>query len=188
MTGPEPVRGLKQSAADEKSITLRWDTCPNADGYIVYRRSASSGALIEVGETSFNTFTVEGLSPGQSGEYSVKAYLEADGFQYAGSEGGALFATTKPAAVVGVRQYSTKRTCFKLTWSPVKNATGYCVYRVNAAGSHKKLANVTNNKALIKGLSPGTGYDLVVRAYIRAEGKVYWGAYSSVYTARTKSE
>ena len=184
-TGPAAVTGLKQTSASTRSLTLAWTAVPQTDGYTVYRLNDADGSLSEIGQTSYANFTVEGLSAGRYAVYAVKGFCKDGDTVYEGSVSEELLATTLPQQVVGVRQYSTKTTCLKLTWSPVPNANGYCVYRINENGSYKKIAKVTDNKALAKSLSPNTKYRFVVRAFIRANGKVYWGEYSDVYKAKT---
>ncbi len=184
-TGPVAVTGLRQTAAKTDSVTLQWNAMEDVDGYRVFRRNLSNGSLIELGDTATASYTVQGLSAGEQNVFVVKAFTKQDGITCEGTASDELLTTTTPEKVAGVRQYSTKRTCLKLTWSPVKGASGYCVYRVSDTGSRKKVANVASNKALIKKLSAGTSYHYDVRAYIRVDGKVYWGAYSDRYTAHT---
>ncbi len=185
--GPSQVSGLTQSKAEARSVTLRWNSCPDAQGYEVYRFDAATGTLTSLGKTGNTSFSVSKLASGSNALYVVKSYCTENGRTFHGTASEEVFATTLPSQVIGLRQYSTKQTCLKLTWSPVSHASGYCVYRVRADGTYKKIAKVDSNKAPDNGLSPGTSYRYVVRAFIRANGKVYWGSYSDVYTAKTKS-
>ena len=183
--GPEPVTGLVQTKAEARSVTLSWNACPGAEGYDVFRFDAETGSLSALGKTKNTSYTVNKLPSGSNALYVVKSYCTENGVVLHGTASEEVFATTLPSQVIGLRQYSTKQTCLKLTWSPVSHASGYCVYRVRASGSYKKISKVEYNKAVVTSLKPGTNYQFVVRAFIRANGKVYWGAYSDIYTAKT---
>ena len=183
--GPSPVTGLVQSDAQARSVTLAWDPCSDAQAYEVFRFEADTGMLTSLGRTKNTSYTIGKLPSGSNALYVVKSYRTENGTVFHGTASEEVFATTLPSMVIGLRQYSTKQTCLKLTWSPVSHASGYCVYSVRADGTYKKISKVENNKAVVKGLKPGTKYQYAVRAFIRANGKVYWGAYSDIYTAKT---
>ena len=184
-TGPAQATGLKQTAATTNSVSLAWNAAAKADSYIVCRVNESNGELTEIGRTSATSYTVQGLSSGASAVYTVKSSRVEDEIDYDGTKSNEVLGASKPVQVTGLQQYSTKSTCLKLKWNAVHNAEGYCVYRVSDTGSYKKVATVTDNKALVKSLSPATSYDFVVRAYIRANGTVYWGDYSDTLRAKT---
>lgn len=70
-----------------------------------------------------------------------------------------------------------------LSWSKVKNATGYRVYqKVN--GKWKKLYDTSKNTYKVTSLKSGTVYSFAVKAYSKSNGKTYWGSnYTSIKTA-----
>ena len=184
-TGPEIVTGLHQDGATTETLLLRWDEAAHADGYKLYRFNAAKGSYAFVGYTPETHMTVEDLEPGYLGIYLVKAYIKENGVVYYSSNSEEYLATTLPDQVRGVKQFSTKSTCYKLQWNEVEHANGYCVYQEKANGSFKKIATVSSPKALVSNLSPASHNRFQIRAFIRASGKVYWGAYSSLFTGLT---
>lgn len=70
-----------------------------------------------------------------------------------------------------------------LSWSKVKNATGYRVYqKVN--GKWKKLYDTSKNTYKVASLKSGTEYSFAVKAYSKSNGKTYWASnYTSIKTA-----
>ncbi len=70
-----------------------------------------------------------------------------------------------------------------LSWSKVKNATGYRVYqKVN--GKWKKLCDTSKNTYKVASLKSGTEYSFAVKAYSKSNGKTYWASnYTSIKTA-----
>lgn len=95
----------------------------------------------------------------------------------------------RPAKVKGLT--STKKTvsAIRLSWTAVKGATGYRVYRYDAkTKTYVKVKNVTGTAATVKKLTAGTTYRFAVRAYTIVGKKVYWGVYSKVLKAKTLAQ
>ncbi len=67
----------------------------------------------------------------------------------------------------------------KITWSKVKGATGYRVYKRNEkTGKLEKVKNTTDTSYTFKKLKGATQYDYAVKAYAKVDGKTIW---SKVY-------
>lgn len=86
---------------------------------------------------------------------------------------------TAPAAVTLKKLTAAGLTGAKLTWSKVKNADGYLIYRKTGSGSWKKIAAVksTASSYTDSKLTAGKSYTYTVRAYKKVNGKVYKGDY-----------
>lgn len=79
----------------------------------------------------------------------------------------------------------------KLTWKKVKGCTGYEIYVSNKKGaSYKKVANVKKWKKVScivkKGIKKKKTSYFKVRAYRKAAGKTYYGAFSNVKKVKMK--
>lgn len=86
---------------------------------------------------------------------------------------------TAPAAVTLKKLTAVGLTGAKLTWSKVKNADGYLIYRKTGSGSWKKITAVksTAGSYTDSKLTAGKSYTYTVRAYKKVNGKVYKGDY-----------
>lgn len=93
-----------------------------------------------------------------------------------------------PAKVTSLKQsaaYSTAN--IKMSWTKVKGAAGYEVYRGDTKnGSYKLLKTVTTNTCTNSGLKAGSKYYYKVRAYKTVNGKKVYGAYSDAKSMLTK--
>lgn len=75
----------------------------------------------------------------------------------------------------------------KLSWNKVSGASGYQVAVSNASGNKwAKTYNATSNSLTIKNLVAGGKYKFMVRAYVKAYGKVFYSKWSSALTSPTK--
>lgn len=86
---------------------------------------------------------------------------------------------TAPAAVTLKKLTAVGLTGAKLTWSKVKNADGYLIYRKTGSGSWKNIAAVksTASSYTDSKLTAGKSYTYTVRAYKKVNGKAYKGDY-----------
>lgn len=93
-----------------------------------------------------------------------------------------------PAKVTSLKpstSYSTAN--IKMSWTKVKGAAGYEVYRGDTRnGSYKLLKTVTTNACTNSGLKAGSKYYYKVRAYKTVNGKKVYGAYSDAKSMLTK--
>ena len=90
-----------------------------------------------------------------------------------------------PAKVKGVKAAKVTSSAAKLTWSAVKGARGYVVYRYDVKTKTYTKLKATKKLALtVKNLAAGKVYRFAVRAYAK-NGKNYYGVYSKVLKIKT---
>ncbi len=75
----------------------------------------------------------------------------------------------------------------KLSWSKVKDATGYRVYQ-KVDGAWKKIASTTAVTYNVTNLKAGTKYYFYVIAYIKENGKTIWSTGKTNITTATQPE
>ena len=93
----------------------------------------------------------------------------------------AFEAVTYPGTVKNVKVKRTGSSSCTLTWSKVKNADGYRVYRLDPkTGEYVRLATVKGTSVKLRAAK---GETLVVRAYTK-RANVYFGAPSSPVTVK----
>lgn len=94
---------------------------------------------------------------------------------------------TKVAKVNGLKAKPISSKAIRLTWSKVKGATGYQVYRYNKAKGKYVRCFTTKKLSLInKSLKANTRYSYKVRAYIVKDGKKYFGDFSKIVKGKTE--
>nr|WP_237418285.1 fibronectin type III domain-containing protein [Actinomadura rayongensis] len=188
-TAPSVPANVKAAgSADGKSVELTWDASAdpkNADGsagsgvagYEVYDQAGKKVADVTTAKA-----TVTGLTPGGSYSFTVKAKDKAGNVSAASAAvkvttgGGGATDTTAPGVPVNLKAVgSSDGKSVDLSWDPSadpKNAdgsagsgvAGYEVY--DQAG--KKIADVTDPKTTVTGLTPGTEYTYTVKAKDKA--------------------
>lgn len=184
VTGPAVVKGLKQASTTSSSYKLVWDAVTGAAGYKVFSIDPKTYAYTLVGKTKKTKLKISDLSAGELTVYVVKAYSKKDGGTYYGSFSTEFLASTCPAKVKSVEQIESGPSTVTFTWKEVNNASGYCVYRYTGSG-WKKIATLTDTKAKVDSLPSGSVIKFRVRAFIRVNGQVLWGAYSDTCPATT---
>ena len=157
-TKPAAVTGLKASVASN-SIKLSWNKSASADSYQV--NIYKDGKWTKVGKTDSSTtsFTVSGLSP--STTYQFRVYSLYNNIYSAAVS---LKATTKLAAVTGLKVSSSTANSIKLTWNKNANADSYQV-DVYKNGKWTYLAKVTGTSYTASKLSANTTYSFRVFAF-----------------------
>lgn len=76
-----------------------------------------------------------------------------------------------PGDVKNLKQKAVSETSVKLTWSKVKKASGYQIYRVDpTSGAATKIASTKSTSHTLKKIVPNTEYIYQVRAFIKSKG------------------
>ena len=76
-----------------------------------------------------------------------------------------------PDNVKNLKQKAVSETSVKLTWSKVKGASGYQIYRVDpASGAATKIASTKSTSHTLKKIVPNTVYTYQVRAFVKSKG------------------
>ena len=72
--------------------------------------------------------------------------------------------------VKNLKQKAVSETSVKLTWSKVKGASGYQVYRVDpASGAATKIVSTKKTNHTLKKIVPNTAYTYQVRAFVKSK-------------------
>jgi hypothetical protein len=80
----------------------------------------------------------------------------------------------RPKQITGLTQGKTKKDRIAVSWKEAKNCDGYRVYyKEKGTGTYILAKETKKTKAAIKGLSPETGYDVRIAAFVNTPlGKV----------------
>lgn len=178
------------ASADYYKIKLTWKAVPGASGYQVYRSSSETGtyAFVKtVGGNSSTSFTDTGLACGTTYYYKTRAYRTIDGVRVYSGFSSVLSA--KPLlAQASAKAVSGGYDRVKVTWSQVRGASGYQIYRkTSKTGSYSALKEITDAETLSFTDTTcicGKTYYYCVRAYRMVNGKKIYGKFSSAASAK----
>lgn len=140
--GPEVrVKNLRTQALDYKTIQLDWDAIENTKYYQIYRLNTQTEKWIKFKQSTTNSYTVEGVKTGVKYSYRVIANIEEgpDGYTYESKSSSTKSAT---AMLIGEPVLTIKangNTKFDLSWTAVKGATRYLIYRKSTTAAWKKV-------------------------------------------------
>jgi uncharacterized protein (TIGR02145 family) len=154
--------GVTAAANSTSSITVSWSSVAGADGYRIYRSTASSGTYIQVGTSETALYTDNDLSDGTAYYYKVTAYNSGG----EGSQSNVASGTTQPVAPTGVKVEISGTRSITIGWSSVTGATGYRVYRSSASsGTYIQVGTSATTTYTNAGLTESTTYYYKVAAY-----------------------
>ena len=179
---------LQTKAINYKTVQISWSSVDNADGYMVYRRTADSGWKKIASRVTDISYKDQKAVTGTTYYYTVKAYSYAWGemtvssYDKDGVAGKARLGKVK-IATANSESYSTIR----VTWNKVSGANGYRVYRSTSKdGKYTAIGSTAKNSAvtfLDKKAVTGKTYYYKVRAYRNVSGKKVYGSYSATEKA-----
>ena len=180
---------LQTKAINYKTVQISWSSVDNADGYMVYRRTADSGWKKIASRVTDISYKDQKAVTGTTYYYTVKAYSYAWGemtvssYDKDGVAGKARLGKVK-IATANSESYSTIR----VTWNKVSGANGYKVYRSTSKdGKYAAIGSTAKNSAVTffdKKAVTGKTYYYKVRAYRNVSGKKVYGSYSATEKAK----
>ena len=184
---PKNLGHLTVVPVSASSVKLTWDKCDQADVYRVYVYDSAKKKYIRSGSTKSTNYTVSRLAAsGSSYTFAVKGLAVSGGKYVEATKLTSVTAKTLPGKVkvadLGV--YMTN--AVYLTWSAVKGADRYQVYRYSTI--YKRWAKIAETDKLVYkngGLAIATGYSYMVRAVMKYGGQMYAGDFSPVLRTAT---
>jgi uncharacterized protein (TIGR02145 family) len=144
------------------SISIGWGAVSGATGYYIYRSTSTVGPYARVGTSETAPYTDNDLSDGTTYYYRISSYNSGG----EGSQSAVVSATTQPVAPTGVTAAANSTSSIVISWSSVKGATGYYIYRgASLAGSYERVGTSTAASYTNSSLTAGTAYYYKVSAY-----------------------
>lgn len=129
------------------SVKLSWNKVSGAGGYRVYKYNASTKKYEKYKDVTGTTCTVKGLKASTTYKFKVAT----------------LKFTTQSSSEKLSKKTSSSATSVKLTWSAVKGAGGYRVYKYNASTKkYEKYKDVLTTSCSVTKLKASTTYKFKV--------------------------
>ena len=165
----------------DKSVTLTWTKVNGATKYGVYRYANGKYTKVNL-EVTGTSYTVTGLAEDTEYTFFVQAYKNSK--WYAGTNDSYATAKTNAGITYPILTATGGSKSVTLSWTAVKGATKYGVYRYDAAtNKYTKIdLGVTGTSYTVTGLAAKTQYTFFVQAYTT---KWLAGADESYATAET---
>ena len=124
---PRTVANFKAANA-ASGIQLIWSKRAEADGYIVYRRTASTShkEIKKITKVSTTSFTDTNISQGTKYYYNIVAYVKAENGE---TVKGAMRSNASQIVRTKITSVTNQSGSVKIKWTKVPSAAGYKVYR-----------------------------------------------------------
>lgn len=173
------------------SVQIKWREAKGVDGYEIYRYDAATGTyklIKDITDGSVTQFKNTGLKTGTKYSYKVRSYLYLITEEKIYSE----FSNVKSATPVLGKPVlkSVSKTGYagiQVTWGKVAGASGYQVWRYDAASKKYALVKTITSGSTVSwkntGLKTGRKYTYKVKAYRTVDGKKVFSAYSGTKAA-----
>lgn len=195
VTKPKTVTGLKVSAKNTSSITLKWNKLSGVRGYAIYRYDASAKKYTLIERTLSNSYKVKNLKANTSYTFAVRAYVKHSSLTYGAYSTRVTAKTAKPVTPVknpgvptGLTGAQNSNRGISLKWNAVDDATGYEVYKYDAANGKWVLAGTSSKPAFtVKNLRETSHYKYRVRSYKLVSSKKYYSDFCESVTVEYHS-
>ena len=188
----EKTKNIQTVSRSANAITLRWNAVSGATAYDIYYYHISKKQWVKVATVkNMTSYTHKGLSSGTSYQYRIRAVRNGQTY---GAYSDTYIASTNPAQVKDVKRSGGSVSKNTLSWSLVKGANGYQIYRYDTeSNSYKRIKTITNGKTNTytnSGLKTTANYKYKIRAYrILNDGSKIYGKYSAtLYTATNPAQ
>lgn len=147
---PLPVTDLTVKSVTTNSVKLKWKAGKYATKYVIYRAAEKSDGTFKklkeyatIDKKSIKNFKDTELVPGKAYKYKIFSYREKDGYT-THSNGVVVIALTKLEPVSSLVLKEKKIDSMVVTWTNVKNAGKYIIYRAG----EKKNGTYSNYKQI----------------------------------------
>ncbi len=169
-TPTKVVKPVVTATAGVGKVTLKWNTVSGATKYNVYSYLGSKYTLLTT--TTATSYTATGLKGGTKYGFLVRAYVNGEWTPFTTADN--VYATPTAASVKPVVKATAAPCEVKLTWNAVSGATNYCVFTY-LNGKYTTVGNTTTTSYTVTGLTAGTKYGFLVRAYVNGA----WSAFTT---------
>ncbi len=186
------VTSVKSTAYNKLKVS--WKVVPAAASYQVYRSTKKDGDyqnIKTIDSVGTSSWTDSSVKTGKTYYYKIKVVVKTQNGNQTSGFSNVKSAKAVPAKTTLKAKASNAKNV-KLTWSKVKGANGYEIYRSNRKdGKYQKVKTISKGgKTSYKDgkLKKSTTYYYKIRAYRKVDRKKVYGSYSSVVSVKTKAK
>lgn len=186
------VTSVKSTAYNKLKVS--WKVVPAATSYQIYRSTAKDGDyqnIKTINSVGTSSWTDGSVKTGKTYYYKIKTVVKTQNGEQTSGFSNVKSAKAVPAKTTLKAKASDAKNV-KLTWSKVKGASGYEIYRSNSKdGKYSKVKTISKGSTTSYKngkLKKSTTYYYKIRAYRKVNGKKVYGSYSSVVSVKTKAK
>lgn len=186
------VTSIKSTAYNKLKVS--WKVVPAATSYQIYRSTAKDGDyqnIKTINSVGTSSWTDGSVKTGKTYYYKIKTVVKTQNGEQTSGFSNVKSAKAVPAKTTLKAKASDAKNV-KLTWSKVKGASGYEIYRSNSKdGKCSKVKTISKGSTTSYKngkLKKSTTYYYKIRAYRKVNGKKVYGSYSSVVSVKTKAK
>jgi len=188
-TTPADPQNVKAVSVSYNSVKISWSAVSGATGYILYRYNSAKKTYGSLATVKTTSYTNTGLLTGTTYYYKTRAYKTISGKNSYGSYSAAASAKPIPSVPGSFKALPVNSTSVKLSWNAVSGASGYILYRYNAA---TKIYNRIKATAALSytntGLAAWGIYTYKLRAYRIVNGTNIYGNLTASLTNPSELE
>ena len=186
------VTSVKSTAYNKLKVS--WKVVPAAASYQVYRSTKKDGDyqnIKTIDSVGISSWTDSSVKTGKTYYYKIKVVVKTQNGNQTSGFSNVKSAKAVPAKTTLKAKASNAKNV-KLTWSKVKGANGYEIYRSNRKdGKYQKVKTISKGGTTSYKdgkLKKSTTYYYKIRAYRKVDRKKVYGSYSSVVSVKTKAK
>ena len=186
------VTSVKSTAYNKLKVS--WKVVPAAASYQIYRSTKKDGDyqnIKTIDSVGTSSWTDSSVKTGKIYYYKIKVVVKTQNGNQTSGFSNVKSAKAVPAKTTLKAKASNAKNV-KLTWSKVKGANGYEIYRSNSKdGKYQKVKTISKGGTTSYKdgkLKKSTTYYYKIRAYRKVDGKKVYGSYSSVVSVKTKAK
>ncbi len=196
----EPTLTLSAQNQSTTTVELTWQKPEDTTGYEVvsYEIQVYNPEyqqympLVSIYEPNTTTYLHENLTPGTEYKYRIIGNYILNYQSMYGTPSPELTTATLPEKLNNLTSPSRTDTRIRLNWDKVEGAMGYQIYEyIPDLGIYQKNTTISDSDTLTfvdTQKLTGKTYKYKVRAFLKAGGKNYFGAFSTVIVTGTKPE
>lgn len=175
---------IAELSSTGKNVSVKWNAVTGAEKYRLYKKS-KDGKWVKICDTKNLSYVDNDVAAGESYTYAVRT-ISADGKAF--TSGTDYVAKSIPVLErVKVSKLVNTANGMKVTWTPVKKAAGYYVYRKTGSDSYSRIATIKGGTTVTyedkTSLKNGVSYGYAVKAYNGKSSSTYIGL-SAIRLAR----
>lgn len=197
ITSLDKVSGLKAQSITSSGYTLKWNSVSGADKYSVYRLNGNKWEYL-----CSTTKTQQKISDSSAKEksYKVRAIATLGDTNFFGAYSDVIkvkslkVSTVKTPAVPENLKATANPNAknIKLEWDAVNGASGYQVYKYDAANGQWSRIKTTSSTSCTYSVDETSTYTFKIRSYVVSDSKKYYSDYTHqvevYYKSNTESD
>lgn len=163
---------IKSTKSSTDTLTVKWGAVSGADGYLIFRYSASKKDYVYYKSTSDTVFQLTDLTGGVTYKFKIAAYIKSGNKKLGQNFSEVVKITTKKLEAPSGTVAAKNKNSVILSWDSVNGADMYRLYKYDSAsGKFKKYKDVKNTSFILSGSGDAASSKFKVAALVKKGSK-----------------